>query len=72
MLQYNGGTYYTNFKEMGRWLIGKSIFDENGVKVSRKDFCELVEAKQKEKEAGGTRQGLIQIDGYDFYDQKFS
>ena len=64
--------YFENIKEMKDYLKDKVIENEYGEVVSNKDFWSMVEGKQKERQGGGTDEGLIVIDGYDFYERNFS
>ena len=75
-MQYNGGRFYTNFKEMGKWLKDKVIEDEYGGRVSVEEFIKLVESKKKTKDPsadyGARGCQIIKIDGYKFFDYEFS
>lgn len=75
-LQYNGGKFYVNFKEMKKWLKDKVIENEYGEKVSLDDFVELVESKKKIKnpdaDYGIRGNSIMKIDGYKFFDWDFS
>ena len=72
--QYNGGQYYKNVEEMKTWLRGKQIWDEYGHKVTKKEFWEMIEAKQKVTNPStdwGSHAPTI-INGYVFHDGQFS
>ena len=72
MFQLNGCKFYKNIKEMRKWLADKTIENEYGEQVSHLEFWDMAKDKQTGKRAGGTENGLIAIDGYDFYDRHFS
>lgn len=75
-LQYNGGRFYGDFKEMKEWLKDKVIENEYGEKVSVEDFVKMVEDKKNIKDHSadyGARSGsILKIDGYKFFDWEFS
>jgi hypothetical protein len=75
--QYNGGRYYKNVEEMKLWLKAKRIVNEYGENVTQKEFWEMIEEKQKNKDnwnhAGKYPSDHdFVINGYSFSDCYFS
>jgi hypothetical protein len=67
----NGEKYYKNYEELKDFLKDKIIKNEYGEEVSFKEFINLIENKQSEKNSQ-TDYGATSINGYVFYDCEFS
>src|SRR2546430_2680384 len=70
MFQYNGGQYYKSVPEMKKWLKDKLIFNEYDEQLPNRDFWEMVATKQDTIDPD--EMDTVIIDGYKFYDRKFS
>ena len=78
-LQLNGEKYYTNWKEMKKWLKqetvdnhlhrGSVIKNEYGKVISCKEFIKIVEGKQKLRH---DKEFALLIDGFEFFNSNFS
>ena len=59
--------YFSNIKELRKFLKGKVIFNEYGDRISKKEFWERVKADQNDK----SNPDVIVIDGYEFCPVEF-
>jgi len=74
-LQYNGGKYYKNWKEMKEFLakVEGKIISEYGEEITLNEFIKLVEDKQKEARTHiFSDKVIIDNKGYEFCDYEFS